>query len=238
MKVVMLIAGAILFSASINIFAKDLPTSAEQLRSELESALKNKNASAFIELFNWDGIQEKSFVRMAMKLAINQNTNDVISVTLSPLPANYHATNEMFSLRTRDNVITTGMIDVKRSGEDFVEHLPYGTKGGAFYLAQTIREMIPGKSLRVTVSIFDPHPIITYTGTCVYVQEGKEINLELCGTNKYIEKNLWGDYIKSCSIQKTSPSGLIMLEIVEGHQKIFQSPQIKTGDVISYERKN
>ena len=218
---------------------KDAPSSAEQLRYEVESALKNQNSRALIALFNWDEIQEKDGVKMLMKMAFNErwkDTNKVTRVKLSPLPAHYKATNEVFSLRTRDNVTVIGIIDIECSDRNFNEHLPYGTKEGSFYIAQTVREIIPGKSLRVTVSIFDPHPSITYTGACTYVKEGKEINFELSGTNRYIEKNLWGDYVKSCTIQKTTTSGLIMLEIAEDHKRIFKSPQIKTEDPISYER--
>jgi hypothetical protein len=221
------------------LFGKDAPSSAEQLRNDVESALKTQNTKGLMTLYNWDDIQEKNDVKMLMKMAFDESwkgTNKIISVKLSPLPAHYKATNEIFSLRTRDNVQVIGMIDVECSDRDFDEHLPYGTKNGAFYIAQTVRETIPGKSLRVTVSIFDPHPSITYTGICTYVKEGKEINFDLNGTNRYIEQNLWGDYIKSCTIQKTTTSGLIMLEIAEDHKKIFQSPQIKTEDQISYEK--
>ena len=215
--------------------AKGPPTSAEQLRSEIESALKAKNTEDLIALFNWEGIQEKAGVKMSVKAAYAEmwkTTNGVISVKLSPLPAHYSATNEIFSLRTRANVSVVGMIDINRTDKDYDEHLPYGTKDGVFYIAQTVRETIPGKSLRVTVSVFAPP--ITYTGSCVYVEEGREINFDLNGTNKYIEKNFWGDYIKSCTIQKTTTTGLIMLEIAEDHKKIFQSPQVKTEDPILF----
>lgn len=225
---------------SQTVFAKDPPASAEQLRNEVESALKTKNTEALMALFNWEGIQEGDRVKMGMKagfIEMWKKTNNVISVELLPLPAQYKATNEIFSLRTRPNISVIGMIDIKCTDKDCGGSLPYGTKGDAFYIAQTVREIIPGRSLRITVSIFDPHPSITFTGACVYVKEGKEINFDLSGTNQYIEKNLWGDYIKSCTIQKTTTSGLIMLEIAEDHKKIFQSPQIKTEDSISYIKK-
>ena len=53
-------------------FAKD-PASAEQLRSEVESALKAKDTNAFMAHFYWQGMSDK------MKSEMNDENADVFS---------------------------------------------------------------------------------------------------------------------------------------------------------------
>ena len=75
-------------------FAKDPPTSAEQLRNEVELTLKAKDTNSFVALFNWQGVSD------SMKSEMNDENADVFShdiaaVKLAALSADFQPTNEL-----------------------------------------------------------------------------------------------------------------------------------------------
>jgi hypothetical protein len=231
--------------------AKASPTTAEQLRGELESALKARDANAVMSLFNWQGgsndLRGSSSMREMMIKAetdVMLRTN-VISVRLLPLPKHFLAvqTNGQSGILQRFNVDVVGLIDVE-SQTACLEKLPYGKAGVSFYIAGTSLEKIPGQSLCVQVSVGPNPDLLPYTGSWVYVEDGKEIRVDISDkTNRF--KTCWGDYIKSCTVQRTSTNSLDMpgfsgwfyFDVLEGGRKVFESSEITNEKPVTYQRK-
>jgi hypothetical protein len=232
-------------------FAKGAPTTAEQLRDDLETALKAKDANAVMSLFNWEGgtndWRESAGVRETMIKSQTQamlQTNDA-NIELSPLSPDFQAarTNESNGLCSKFNIPVVGMIDVKfKSGR--VVQLPYGKKGNSFCLAGTVLEKIPGKLLCVQVSAGPNSDLLTFTGSWVYVNGGNEIRVNISdATNRF--KMCWGDYVKSCTVQRTSTNSLdvpgfegwFYFQILEGGKNIFESVQMTNEEPVVYKRK-
>ncbi len=232
---------------STSIFAKTPPTSAEQLRSELETALKAKDiraddTRAVISLFNWDGVSDDDkgmTLTLIGDLLSEQHTllaTNVISVQLSPLSTNLQAMliddrNDWQGdngRRVKFSIPALGEFDVSTpTGEKI--RLPYGKKGGSFYLVALITYQAPGQSLRVRVLGRS-----TYKGSWVYVVGDKEFTVNISDrTNQF--RASWGDYIKSCTIQKTSDGGIMDVDITENGKNVFQAHAIETKSLISYE---
>ena len=135
---------------STSIFAKTPPTSAEQLRSELETALKAKDiraddTRAVISLFNWDGVSDDDkgmTLTLIGDLLSEQHTllaTNVISVQLSPLSTNLQAMliddrNDWQGdngRRVKFSIPALGEFDVSTpTGEKI--RLPYGKKAAPF----------------------------------------------------------------------------------------------------------
>jgi hypothetical protein len=92
------------------------------------------------------------------------------------------------------------------------------------------------KSLNVAVMGTMSPEAVTFTGSYVYVKAGKEIKEDISGKGN-LSQGCWGDYVKSCTVQKTSANGQIKLVIMEGDQKIFKSQWVTTNAPIVYEKK-
>jgi len=218
------------------VLAKDPPTSAEQLRSELESALNAKDTNAVVSLFNWEGVDDyiKGMTIMSIARGAMQNATTVASVVVSPLSSNVQATvgderNDWWGdngRRAKFNIAVLGELDVITPTKGKIQ-MPYGKKDDCFYLAGLIAYQAPGKALRVTVLNVLAG---AYTGSWVYVKGGKEITVNISDqTNQF--RQAWGDYIKSCTVQRTSTNinprfGSFYFEISEGGNNIFKSPQM------------
>jgi len=92
------------------------------------------------------------------------------------------------------------------------------------------------KSLNVEImGLTSPVPV-TFTGSYVYVKAGKEIKGDISGTGNRSEA-FWGDYIKSCTVQRASDQGWFKLIINENGQEIFKSAKISTNTPVVYEKK-
>jgi hypothetical protein len=240
------IFAAVVALVSPSAFAKGGPTSAEQLRSELESALKAKDTNAVISLFNWEGVpEEDKEMTIGMCVEAMLKTN-IASVALSPLSTNFQAmmSNERNGWqgdngwRVKFSVTVLGELDVCTLNGD-KEPLEYGEKDKFFYIAAPIAYQAPGKSLYVRVLRY---PLsLTYTGSWVYVKDGREITVNISDrTNQF--RQGWGDYIKSCAIRRTSTNtpgygNDFYFEISEGGTNIFKSPQMTNQDPVIYETK-
>jgi hypothetical protein len=220
---------------------KDAPTSAEQLRSDFETALKTKDTNAVLSLINWKGVSAE------MKSDMSEETADMVkqsvaSVKLLPLPADYQPTNELNGVRYFPNVHVLGLIDVESTEKGNAVQMPYGTKDGIFCLASTIEEKtaLPAtraKSINILVTGSAMPDAGTFTGAYVYVKDGKEIKEDMNGKGN-LSQAFWGDYIKSCTVQKDSDSqDWIQLVISEDGQDIFKSEKVRTKDPVVYERK-
>ena len=223
------------------VLGKDAPASAPQLLKEFEAALKSKDKDALLALANWQGVSA-DMKSMQMELFADLATNAVKSVKLLPLPADFQATNEVNGVRYKPNVSIIGLVDVQFTAEGNSMQMPYGKQGGAFYLAGTTEEKVAAparkeKSLNIMV-MGDASPDAgTFSGSCVYVKAGKDIAKEFSGKGNGSEA-FWGDYIKSCTVQKTSEkAGSIRLVISENGKQIYESDEVETKDPIVYKRK-
>jgi hypothetical protein len=223
------------------LFAKNLPTSAEQLRAEVESALKAKDTNAFTTLFNWQGVSDDMKSEMKDESA-DVFSHDIDAVKLTALPADFQPTNEMNGVRYRPNVVTVGNIEVAYVQKGNSVSLPYGTAGGVYYLSGTVEEKIAipatkEKSLNISVMGSAMPEAGGFTGSYVYVKGGNESVGDLNGKgNRSVF--FWGDYVKSCTVQKTADNqDWIKLVISEDGKKIFESEKITNKEPFVYEKK-
>jgi hypothetical protein len=240
--------GILLFGLAVVFQSSGAPTSAEQLRSEFEKALNEKDTNAVLTLVNWKGVgvEMKSEVTDAMADTVGST---VTNVTLLTLSKDYQATNEVNGIRYFPNVWVKGMIDVEFKGKKIGnteipnEQIPYGESDGRFYIAGTIQETFDAhatKSTSLAIAIYGyfshDNPGI-FTCSYVYASPGGEKPGGFDCTNNWSE-SFWGDFIKSCKVTKISGSGSYKLLIHEGEKIIFDSGLVKTNDSVSYEKKD
>jgi hypothetical protein len=199
---------------ALNAVPQKPPTSAEQLRSELETAVNNKDISTAISLVCWDGqdIEVKEMIAGMLAEELAKSGTNTIHLTLAPVPAGFEMTKSSFlpdwegdnGKRGKYNLPVIGMIHVDFSGKNEPNKYPdapYGKKGDVFYVARMVSYQIPGKALRVRVDNIGRS--LTYTGYWTYVSSGKEITISISDqTNEFREG--WGDYVKYCYVQRTS----------------------------------
>ena len=216
--------------------AKDAPASAELLRDAFESALKAKDTNALTELFQWQGVSGHMQTMMNAMVA-ELPRHDWVTVKLVPLPADNQATNELNGIRYRPSVPVIGLINVEFAQKGNSMQLPYGKSGDAFYLACAVEEKLPGtftKAKALAIMVMGTVDIKSVTGSCVFVQNGKEIkkNISERGTS------FFGDYIKSCSVQKTTDDeDSIQVTITENGKSVFESEDVTNRTPVIYERK-
>jgi hypothetical protein len=234
-----IVAGAAIFNFSTAVASS--PTSAEQLRSEFEAALKAKDTNAVLALVNWKGVSDtmKSDTSGQMGDTISQG---VAGVKLLPLPADQQLTNEMDGVRYFPNVHVLGLINVESAEKGNGSQIPYGESNGGFYIAGVVQETFDThakKSVSLGVAVMGLFPqdspgILT----CSYVYDtgGKEKTASFQCTNNWSEA-FWGDSIKSCKVTKISGLGSFRLLINENGSKIFDSGMVKTNNSIFYEQK-
>ena len=235
-----IVAIAAIFNFSTS-FAKP-PTSAEQLRSEFEAALKAKDTNAVLALVNWKGVSDKMKPDI-----IDQMTGMVmpktVSVNLLPLSADYQPTNEMNGIRYFPNVHVLGQINVETTEKGNTSQIPYGESNGGFYIAGVAQETFDAhakKTICLGISVMGLFPKETpgiLTCSYAYVTGGKEKNAGFQCTNNW-SICFWGDTIKSCTVKKISGAGTFQLLINENGRKVFDSDMVETNDSISYEKKN
>jgi hypothetical protein len=217
------------------------PTSAEQLRSEFETALKANNTNAVLSLVNWKGVsdQMKSDVSMQMVFIAGHG---VANVKLLPLPTDRQLTNEFNGVRYYPNVHVEGLVDVELKAKGNNMQIPYGESSGIFYIAGTIQETFDAhaKSTPLAVMVtglFPKEDPGILTCSYVYVSAGKERIGSFRFTNTW-NISFWGDYIKSCKVTKVSGTGSYELKIDEANKTVFDSDMVETNDIISYEKTN
>lgn len=218
------------------------PTSAEQLRSEVEAALSAKDTNAVLALFNWHGVSDKMKSSVSRQIAY-MATQGIASVNLLPLPADRQLTNELDGVRYFPNVHVQGMIDVEYKEKGNGLKMPCGDINGAFYIAGTETEVFDPHAKKSTVlavmvmGLFPKESPGILTCSYVYAANGKENTDSFQCTNS-LSKSFRGDYIKSCKVTKISGSGSYELEIDEANKTVFDSDMVETNDSIFYEKKN
>ena len=229
-----------LSTASITTFAKDAPTSAEQLRSELAAAIKAKDTNAIISLFNLQGVLDDMKLIPEM-MAASLAQDEVASVKLSPLPADTELTNELNGVRYFPNVTVVGIIDVESKSPGNATQIPYGESAGKFYLPGTVKETFNPNAPRekmlgvMFIGLFQKKSEVI-NGAYVYLKGGKELTAVVSFTNS-MSYNFWGDGIKSCLFTNASSEGSIKLRITEDGKNIYDSGMIEQTNFISYEKK-
>ena len=74
----------------------------------------------------------------------------------------------------------------------------------------------------------------TFSGTCVFVQGGKEIKKNISERGN----SFYGDYVKSCTVQKTTGGDdSIQLTITEDGKTVFESAEVTNKEPIVYDKK-
>jgi hypothetical protein len=131
------------------VLAKDPPVSAEQLRSELEVALKSGDTNAALLLINWEGVSErmKAFERENMTKAIQHG---IVEVRLRPLAADYPLSRERNGVKFSPNVAALGLIEIEFAGQTnagtttkITRKLPYGKKTMHSFSPARLRNNLP-----------------------------------------------------------------------------------------------
>jgi len=218
------------------------PTSAEQLRGEVEAALASKDTNAILALVNWNGVSVEMKSETAGEMA-DLVGSSAAHAKLLPLSADYQPTNELDGVRYFPNVHVLGMINVESKEKGNDSHSPYGEGGGGFYIAGTVKETFDAhakKSISLGISVMGLFPKETpgiLTCSYVYVAGVKEKTGGFQCTNNW-STGFWGDRIKSCTVKRISGDGSFQLLINENGKTVFDSDMVETNDLISYEKKN
>lgn len=127
---------------------KGAPTSAEQLLSRFESAIKTKDTNALVALVNCQGVSDR-MKSLILPMVADIPNHEIATVTLVPLPEKFQSTNEANGIRYRPNVPPVGLIKVEFvKTADGVQsmQIPYGSSGGVFCIPGTIEEKLSGPS--------------------------------------------------------------------------------------------
>ncbi|HEV7924053.1 MAG TPA: TlpA disulfide reductase family protein [Verrucomicrobiae bacterium] len=163
---------------------KAAPVSAEQLRSEVESALKIKDKEAILSLFNWQRVSAdmRSFHGQMIAELLRK---DVETVKLTPFPTNFPTSMEDGGVRYALNLPPVGILDVKCARSDNTIQLPYGQKDGAFYILGSTEEEIaqpeaqPSEKITVQIRSMDGKTLANEAVVCAspdkvpYLQAGR-----------------------------------------------------------------
>ena len=230
------------FATVLNSFSAPPPTSAEQLRSQFETAMKANDTNAVLALVNWKGVSDQMKSDVSMQMAFLAG-HSVASVKLLPLPTDHQLTNEFNGVRYYPNVHAEGLVDVELTAKGNNMQIPYGESGGAFYIAGTVQETFDAHAKKSTplavmvTGLFPKEDPGILTCSYVYVSAGNERTGSFQFTNSW-NISFWGDYIKSCKVTKVSGSGSYELKIDEANKTVFDSDMVETNESISYEKKN
>ena len=127
------------FASVFNSFSA--PTSAEQLRSEFETALKAKDTNAMMSLIYWKNVSENGKSIQAQEIA-DMVTHDIVSVELASWPTNLPLENDYNGIHYKPNLKVIGMVNVKFANKQGAvgSQMPYGQAGDSFLVAATIGE--------------------------------------------------------------------------------------------------
>jgi hypothetical protein len=130
-----------LFSFAIAFNSFSAPTSAEQLRSAFETALKVKDTNTLMSLIYWKDVSENGKSIQAREVA-DMVTHDIVSVQLASWPTNLPLENDYNGIHYKPNLQVIGMINVKFANKQGAvgSQMPYGQTGDSFLIAATIEE--------------------------------------------------------------------------------------------------
>ena len=217
------------------------PVSAEHLRGAFEWAINTRDTNGLLELFNWQGVSDhiKQGMRNQVEYMFQQK---ITAVKLAPLPADFQPDTEISGTRYKQNVTVVGQIEVDFDPKGTYLRLPFGTNGNAYFLSCTIEEklhLVPTtpQPLDILVKGSAMADATMLSGSFVYVRDGQELKEEINARGNF-SKGFFGDYIKSCTVQKqASDRHQIRLIIMEDGKKLFESESVTNETPIVYERK-
>ena len=194
------------------------PTSAEALRASAEASLTAKDPNGFAALFNHQGISnltnnfETHVVRNLNRFLHDFPTNTLHTVVrLEPMPEDMETENIINGMRFHPNMTPLGMMScrvvTKHDGTNvsWSVTVPYGEMGGQFGFVGTISEKVYEPKHKeniysVAVAAGVAFAPVSYSGTCVYVQNGATVTNTFHGHHQS-HKIYSGDELKACSVQ-------------------------------------
>ena len=209
--------GVLLLATRMFAFAA-APASAEALRASAEAALIAKDTNAFKTLFNHHNISlrtngfEARVVGSLTHYFHDFPTNTLrTTVRLEPMPEDMETESLINGIRSRPNMKPLGMmvcrVGTKNDGTNvsWGTTMPYGEMGGQFGFIGTQTEKVyepKHKENIYSVAVmsgvaFAP---VSYTGTCVYVQNGATLTNTFHGHHQS-HKIFSGDALKACTVQ-------------------------------------
>lgn len=130
------------------------PLSPEQLRSELETALRARDTAKALSLVYWRGstrgdvdvhystfVYSQEDVRNIMDEAVVQNIAKVTPV--NDLFKFLRTTNNFGAFRYRPNIQPVGILQIMSPGRHWVKNLVYGKYGNGYYIPVGVKEPLP-----------------------------------------------------------------------------------------------
>ncbi len=129
------------------------PTSDAQFLKKFESSLKAKDKDAVMALFNWQdvSVEMKSFYSLMISEFLKIDVENVIR---SPIPENFPATLDGEGVHYGLNVDPVGVLDVQSNTRKInLMQLPYGKKGGVFYIACLTEELVASRMGARTITV-------------------------------------------------------------------------------------
>ena len=215
--------------------------SQEALLKVFQDALNAKNEEAIMNLFYWEGVNEKnkSFDRKVVKSLFESDAKSIaFEEGIRTSDWDYAQAKDA---RVRPNLPILGFIKIQFSQKDsFALSLPYGKKENSFYFVGMIEEKkkngVKDKFINVGILGASPNTNNLFAGYCICLEDGQETKIELNGDgNKSI--SFWGEYIKYCEFHKISGDSPIGLRISEDEREIFKSDVVSNG-AITYKAPN
>jgi len=217
------VAGVLLAGLNAGTNAQAAPTSAEQLRATAETALGAKDTNAFKALFNHQGVSnltngfETHVVGDLCRFLRAFPTNTLhVAVRLGPIPEGMESENIMNGVRIRPNMAPLGMMSCRFStlengtNVSWGVTLPYGETNGQFGIIGTVSEKVYEPKHKenlysVAITAGMGSAPVTFTGNCVYVQNGATITNNILGHHQ-VHKVYSGDALKACAVQTDAAS--------------------------------
>lgn len=218
--------------------------SKERFLKDIRTSLAQKNLPAFIQLFNWDGVNEKSRAILNKHLFSTLFDEELESVRFKPLPEGFRSEYVLSGIRTYTNIKVLGFVEIQykrgKTGQSKTS-IPYGKKEGRYYFAGSIQEKIrenAPKSKQIQVIIVGMgHPPVTFEGYMLYLQNERPIKDQLKdmgGGN--LTRMVRGDDITYLKVQRTSKKGTLRVTIIVDGKTIFETQPQDTDQPIIFKR--
>jgi len=218
--------------------------SKERFLKDIRTSLDQKNLPAFIQLFNWDGVNEKSRAILNKHLFSTLFDEELESVRFKPLPEGFRSEYVLDGIRTYTNVKVLGFVEIQykrgKTGRSKTS-IPYGKKKGRYYFAGSIQEKIrenAPKSKQIQVIIVGMgHPPVTFEGYMLYLQNERPIKdplKDMGGGN--LTRMVRGDDITYLKVQRTSKKGTLRVTIIVDGKTIFKTQPQDTDQPIIFKR--
>ena len=216
----------------------------ENFLKDVRSTLNQKDPKAFAQLFNWEGVSQKTKATLDKHLFSSLFDGEVESVQFKPLPEGFRSEYVLSGVRTYTNVKVLGFVEIQykkgKHGRNKTS-IPYGKKGGQYYFAgtiqETIRENAPQSKQIQVIIIGIGHPPVTFEGYMLYLQNEQPIKdrlKDMGGGN--LTRIVRGEGITFLKVRRTSPKGTLQVKIIIDDQTIFETQPLDTDQPIIFKR--